>query len=388
MKITSLETFTCQAGWRPWSFLKILTDEGIAGYSDCTDFHGSTKALIAVIQQLSDILIGRNPTAIESIYWDLFRITRQSTGGVIHKALAAIENALLDIKARALGIPVYELLGGPVRDRIHLYWSHCGTTRLRSSEYLEKSSIQTLEDIAALGKEVEDAGFTALKTNLIILGKKPFVLMQGFKGGIGSADRNISRKILHSVESLISTFRDSVGQDIDIILDTNMHFRSDGNSELAKIVAPYNLCWLEVDTRQPKALRKLSDRAPMPLASCETLQGLREYIPYFEEHAVDVCIIDVHWNGVWQSKKIADLAETYEINVAPHNHGSPLASLITAHFCASISNLKIMEYDVDDVPWRDEIVTNPPIIEGGYMIVPKGPGWGAELDEKVVLSHY
>ena len=125
----------------------------------------------------------------------------------------------------------------------------------------------------------------------------------------------------------------------------------------------------------------------MPIGSCEKRQLLGGYMPFFEARAMDVAIMDVSWTGVWQAKKVADLASHYEMNVAPHNHGSPLATLMAAHFCAAATNLRIMEYDVDDVAWRDELITAPLRIADGRLSLPEGPGWGADIDETVMRRH-
>ena len=106
MKVASLETLFCDAGWRPWIFLKATTDDGLAGWAEITDSHGSPRGLAGIVEDLSPLVVGRDPRPVEAIYWDLYRATRQSPGSVIAKALAGIENALLDLKARALGVPV------------------------------------------------------------------------------------------------------------------------------------------------------------------------------------------------------------------------------------------------------------------------------------------
>ena len=116
MKVASLETLFCDAGWRPWIFLKATADDGSVGWAEITDSHGSPHGLAGIVEDLAPLVVGRDPRPVEAIYWDLYRATRQSPGSVIAKALAGIENALLDLKARALGIPVYELFGGPTRD--------------------------------------------------------------------------------------------------------------------------------------------------------------------------------------------------------------------------------------------------------------------------------
>jgi L-alanine-DL-glutamate epimerase-like enolase superfamily enzyme len=117
MKIASLETLFCDAGWRPWIFLKATTDDGVVGWAEITDSHGSPRGLAGIVEDLAPLVVGRDPRPVEAIYWDLYRATRQSPGSVIAKALAGIENALLDVKARALGVPVYELFGDHARAR-------------------------------------------------------------------------------------------------------------------------------------------------------------------------------------------------------------------------------------------------------------------------------
>ena len=126
MKIVRIEDLHCDAGWRDFSFLKITTDDGIVGWSEYNESYGSA-GLTAVIRRLAQSLIGMDPRPIERITSTFYAVTRQAPGGINQQAMAAIENALLDVKAKALGVPVYALFGGPVRDRLPLYWSHCGS---------------------------------------------------------------------------------------------------------------------------------------------------------------------------------------------------------------------------------------------------------------------
>ncbi|MCY4110405.1 MAG: mandelate racemase/muconate lactonizing enzyme family protein, partial [Chloroflexi bacterium] len=113
----------------------------------------------------------------------------------------------------------------------------------------------------------------------------------------------------------------------------------------------------------------------------------RDFLPFLEGHAVDVAVIDVPWNGLAQSVEIATLAATYEINVAPHNYYSHLATFIAAQWSACVSNLAMMEIDVDSAPWRDDIVTALPEIADGHMRIPTAPGWGTDLDEVAIAEH-
>jgi len=113
----------------------------------------------------------------------------------------------------------------------------------------------------------------------------------------------------------------------------------------------------------------------------------RDFRPYFEAYAFDTAIVDVIWNGFYESLKIAAMAEVYEVNVAPHNFYGHLSSAISAHFCAAVPNFRIMEIDIDSVTWRDDFVKNPPVIENGDFILPTGPGWGVEVDEAGLRKH-
>jgi L-alanine-DL-glutamate epimerase-like enolase superfamily enzyme len=387
MKVTQVETLHCDAGWRPWTFVKITTDEGLVGWSECTDSNGSPRGLAACVSDLSALVIGQDPRAVEKLYWDLYRATRQNTGGLVAKAIGGIENALLDVKARALGVPVYELFGGPLRDRLRVYWSHCGTTRARAWQIVGRPPLRTLDDVAALGREVVARGYSALKTNVVIPGDPPRVLMQGFRGGYGSTDQNISREVLGALEALIGTFRDAVGPQVDIILDLNFNFKIEGNRRIAQLLEPFDLLWLEIDTYDPRALLQVRQSTRIPICSGENLYTTRDFRPFFEAHAMDIAMVDVVWNGLAQSKKIADLAELYEMNVAPHNYYSHLATVISAHFGAIVPNLRILEVDVDDVPWKDELVTPVPEIRDGHLLLPAGPGWGVEVNEAALRAH-
>jgi hypothetical protein len=145
--------------------------------------------------------------------------------------------------------------------------------------------------------------------------------------------------------------------------------------------------WVEIDSFDPRALALIRRSIGTPLASCESLFGRRQFKDFFENYAMDVGIIDLPWNGILESMKIAAMAEAYEVNCAPHNFYGHMSTLMSAHFCAAIPNFRIMEIDIDDVPWKDDLVTEPPRIENGHLIMPTKPGWGADINEDVVKRH-
>ena len=386
MKITNIETFIVDAGWRPWIFVRVDTDAGISGWGECSDGR-SPYGVTGTVRDLTPLLIGKDPRAYEMRFWDMLRGTRQSPGGIAAKAIAGVELALIDIKARALGISVVELFGGPTRERVRVYWSHCGTSRARNSELLNTPPLRTMDDIAALGRVVVARGYTALKTNIVIPGDPASVYFGGFGGEPGTTDGVVSRQMLRHIETLIGTFRDAVGPDVDINLDLNFNFKPESCMRIAQVLEQFDLLWLEIDMYEPDAIRQIKDSTSTKICTGENLFYMREFIPYFQARSADVFMIDVPWNGFAQSKKVGDLAEAYQLNVAPHNYYSHLSTCISASLCAVLPNVRIMEIDVDDVPWREEMVTNVPHIENGYLTIPSGPGWGIEMVEDVLKAH-
>ncbi len=386
MKIAKVDVLNVDAGWRAWTYVKVTTDDGIVGYGECSDGR-NPLAVGACARELGAQLIGRDPRPVEMIYTDLYRVTRQSPGGIAQKAIAGIDCALWDIKGKALGVPVYELLGGPTRDKQRVYWSHCGTYRARHPQLLGTPPLRTMQDIYNLGKEVVARGFTCLKTNIVYPGDPATVVSQGWSGPPGTQDLNITPQIVRHLEKQIGTFREAVGDDVDICLDLNFHFKTEGFSRIAKAMEPFNLQWIEIDTYDPEALAQIKQSTSTRICSGENFFTTRDYRPFFERHAMDVAMIDLPWNGFTPSKKIADMAEVYEINVAPHNYYSHLSSFMSANLCAVANNVRIMEMDIDDVPWKDDLVTEPPQIIDGYMTIPTKPGWGTDLNEKEMAKH-
>jgi L-alanine-DL-glutamate epimerase-like enolase superfamily enzyme len=385
MKITQLETLYCDAGWRPWIFLKATTDDDAVGWAEITDSHGSPRGLAGIVADLAPLVVGRDPRAVERIVWDLIRATRQSPGSVIQKAIGGIENALLDLKAKALGVPVYELFGGPTRDTVDVYWSHCGTTRARAWEVTNTPKLASYDEVTALGREVVERGFKAFKTNIVLPGDDPEVLMPGFQGD--GLERNPSPELEEALARLLDAFHEGTRGRAEPIVDLNFNLTAEGVLRVARVLDGRGLMWLEVDAFDPVSLAAVRAGAGIPICSGENLYTNRGFRPFFEAGAMDVASVDVIWNGFHQAKKIADLAETFEVNCAPHNYYSHLATFISAQWCAAIPNVRILEVDVDDVPWREELTTAVPEIVDGFLTIPTAPGWGVEVNQDVLHEH-
>ncbi len=386
MRITGLDVMQADAGWRIFSFLKIMTDEGVVGWSEFNESFGSA-GLADVIRALAPLVTGEDPTRSEAICAKLHVFTRQSRGGLNHQAIAAIENALLDIRGKVLGVPVYKLFGGPIRERIPVYWSHCGSYRVRNARDIGVEPLKSYDDLARHTRDVRDRGFRALKTNILPFdGKVLTSFGQGFGRGTGFPELNWDNRLMHGLAEQLGMIREAVGPDMGIMLDVNFHFKTEGFLRIADTVAPFDLTWLEIDTDDPGGLATIRSAAPCPIASGETLVERRDFKPYLEQYTMDTAIIDVVWNGLGESLKIAAMADVYEVNVAPHNFYGHLCSVMSAHFCALVPNFRIMETDIDSVPWRDEYVTSVPVVENGEMVLPTGPGWGIEINEKAVRA--
>ena len=259
-----------------------------------------------MIERLAPRVVGQPAGEHERIYAELYCATRPGSGGVVAQALGAIENALLDAKAKALGVPCYELLGGKVRDRIRVYWSHCATWRINHPSYY-KPAITDLDGVKAIGREVREKKFTALKTNIFLYeagGKNP----KGWRPGFGAPfypELNVDRNVLRNLRMHLEAIREGAGPDVDLLLDLNFNAKTEGYLKILRAIADLDMFWIEIDTFNPEALGLIRRHSPHPISSCETLLGLREFLPYFREQAMDVAIIDTPWNGVWQSMKIA-----------------------------------------------------------------------------------
>ena len=394
MKVNQLETLVCDGLWSPYVFVKATTDEGIVGWAETA---GPPRVLRQLIEDLSARVVGRDPRPVERIYWDLYRLTEPYSGGLAHRAIAAVENALLDVKAKALGVAVHELFGGPTRDVVRTYWSHCGTTRALSWNKIGAPKLDSYEAVAALGAEVVERGFTAFKTNVVIPGDDPQVwpgyrlstgsVAVGDKSRAGVADRNVTPDVIEALQRLFEAFRAGTGGNAEGRLDLNHNTKPEGAIAIARALERYELGWIEIDDYEPSSLAMVKRASTTPICSGEDLYTARQFRPFFEQRALDVAHIDVPWNGFHQSKKIADMAETFGINCTVHNYYTHLATAISAQFCAAIPNVRIMETDVDDVPWKNDLTDWQPEIVDGLLTVPTGPGWGVEVDEDVIRAN-
>ena len=304
MKITNVETMICDAGWRPWTFVKIQTDDGLTGYGECSD-NRTPHAIVGCVEDLKPLPAGPGPTPHREAL--LGHVPRHAPESGRYRGEGDGGHRLRPVGYQS------QSAGGPGvrtvwRTRPATRYVCIGRTAGRHGRATAKSlgtpPLRTLDDIANLGQEVVSRGFTALKTNIVIPGEPAQVFMQGFGGGPGTTDQAVTTAIIRAIENLIGTFRRAVGPDVDICLDLNFNFKTEACLRIAKALKPFNLLWLEIDMYDPDALLQIKQSTTTRICSGENLYTLRGYRPYFEKHALDVAMIDVPWNGFTQSKKV------------------------------------------------------------------------------------
>jgi galactonate dehydratase len=390
VRITGIETLHGDGGYRVCSYVKVSTDEGIVGWAEYYEGLAGVT-LTPLIRDLAKIAVGMDPRQYARLSESLLATTRLAGGGLAHQAVAAIENACLDIHAKSLGVPVYALFGGPFRDRVPVYWTHCGSFRVRHAAFYERlgyEPVRTLDDFTRIGREAAAQGFRAVKTNPVLFDEgKPYMANGGFRIAPGFLDRSIGSREIGAIVEQLEAMRAGLGPDRGLMLDVNFSQRTEGYLRLARRLEPLNLYWLELDMRDPEGLALIRQSAATPIASLESLHGIHDFRPYLAQRSVDTAIVDPIWNGVWQSVRVATLADAFETHVAPHNPVGDLANLMSAHLCASISNFRIMELRWDEAPWTRDFLTHPSTIENGEIVVPTRPGWGSDINEEALRAH-
>jgi galactonate dehydratase len=388
--IRTVEVLRCGAGWRDYHFVKLTTDDGVVGWSEFDEGFGS-PGVGTVVERLAPRVVGRRAAHHQATITGLYHATRPASGGVVGEALGAIENALLDAHARTLGVPCHELLGGRVRDRVRVYWSHAPTWRISHAD-VYGNAITDRSGFVALGAEVAERGFTALKTNLFRFGTDPALgpRMHGWSPGFGrpfAPELVADRQLIGDLVEQLGALHEGTEGAADVLLDLNFNLRTGGLLEVVRALDDHALFWIEIDSDSPKALAAVRARSNHRIAGCETLFGPAALLPYLAAEALDVAIIDGIWNGMWQASKMASLAAAHEVNVAPHNFYGHLATFMNLHWAAAVPNLEIMEVDVDRLPWDADLFSAVPEFVDGHLDVPDTPGWGCEPIEAAFAEH-
>lgn len=385
MKIRSIEVLQADAGSRPYSFVKVTTESGLVGWSEFTAAVGNT-GIVGAIERYAGFLVGQPADRIEWAMAIAYTRSMPVWNGIAAHARAAIGNALLDVTAKAAGVPVHAMFGGKVRDRVAVYWTHFGSARINTYKHTGLERIRDYADLTALAAEAEARGYPAVKMNMFVPdGDGLRVQSPGHGQGPGFPALNSDPAMFDAIDRQFEAIRKGSDK-IGLMIDLNFNFKREGFRQVMRRLEKWDMYWAEFDCYDPEATALVHRGTSVPVAGGESLIGRRGYRPYFEAYAHDVSIVDVIWNGFLESYKIAAMAEAYELNIAPHNFYGCLADHISGCLAAVVPNFRIMEYEVEDVPWREEFYSHPTVVENGEMVIPDRPGWGVDVIEAAVRA--
>lgn len=367
MKITAVETVVVNAKLRNWVFVKVTTDhDGLVGWGEAT-LEWKTQAVVGAVADLAPIVVGQDPRRQEFLYQAMYRDHFFQGGVVTMSALSGIDQALWDVNARLYDVPAYQLMGGAVRDRLRMY-DHLGGG--------DSALVYGLSEGAGFAEAAEAAvadGFTALKILAVPTGN----------GLAMAADLETARSRMQAV-------RDAVGDNIDIMVDLHGRTTADTAIAYAEALAPYRPMFFEEPCQpgNPRVLQKIAQAVSVPIAAGERLTSLQEFRDLLALDAIAVLQPDVcHVGGPTALRKIAALAESHHIPLAPHNPLGPIATAVNQHIAFATPAVILQEVMRADVPWRDDIVSHTFPIVDGHITAPTGAGWGISVDEAAAAEH-
>ena len=381
MKITDLKVWVTmpEVPGRTFVFLQVETDEGITGAGEATSSGGGGSLVVGsmlqllrdttVVHDFRESLVGENPEHIERIWHKLYRrfTGGGGHGGFVTTVLSGIDIALWDIAGKAQGKPVYELLGGPVRDRILLY------DHVRPGE--PRKAAEHAESLVA-------EGFTALKTD-------PFTPEMGRYHRRYTSGTISAAGAANGVET-IAAVRQAVGPEVEVLIDAHGNFNVPTAIDLARRLEPYDITWFEepVPPDSLEALRHVKEMVSVPICVGERLYTRFDFVPILTERLAEYIMPDVVWTGgISELRKIANMAEAFYVPVSPHDAQGPINILAGAHTMMAVPNFYRLEYSSASRDLYGRLITPPLDIRDGYLHLSDRPGLGVELDLDYIEAH-
>jgi galactonate dehydratase len=374
MKITEVKVWLVEGVKYNWTMLKIYTDTGHTGVGESTNWPGS-QIVEAATKELGQRIIGLDPLRTDFIWTKLYRdLNWVGPYGASMCAISGIDMALLDLKGKVLGVPMYELLGGQFRTEIPLY-----------ANYWFIGGEHNGKDYAKQALKVKEAGFTGLKFD-------PFAHTNYFYGEDLSTELTLTKSQQNLAFNVSEAVREAVGPDMDIMIETHAMLNFKVAVTMAERLAALDITWFEepAGPESAKTLKAFRDRIDPKVSICVgerhyTRHGIRDIL---ENHVADIIMPDItRCGGPSEMKRMATMAEAYNVMIAPHNPNGPLSTLASSHVCASIPNFFRQEFIFNDVPWRDSIISHPLNIVKGKMILSDRSGLGVDLIEEEMEKH-
>ena len=368
MKITGIRTLVVNAAMRNWVFVQVQTDQqGLVGWGEAT-LEWKTRAVVGAIEDLTPLLLGRDPRDVEQLVRVLTKHSFWRLGVIGMSAISGIEMACHDILGKSLGVPVWRLLGGRTRHRVPVY-THLGLGEMTAVyESLDEAPL------VERAHEVVERGYRALKAVFI-----PYT------------HYTASPRQIDKVARCMAAIRDAVGEEVEIMVD--FHGRC-GSASVAlqyiEALAPFRPLFVEepLPPGETLGLAAIKAKTSVPLATGERLVERREFDELLRARAVDIAQPDLcHVGGFGEARKIAAMAEVANCGIAPHNPLGPIAGVAALHFDVATANFVIQEEMVGAVPWYSEVVRGPIRMVDGCWQVPEAPGLGIEIDEAVAARH-
>ncbi len=378
MRVTEVTTHIINSTWRNLVFVRVHTDAGIIGTGECTPVYatGAMGTEAAAREIAAYHLIGRDPLDIEAFYDRAFRESfwGRNPGVLFMGGVSGLEQALWDIAGKAMDVPVWRLLGGKCRDQLRLY---------ANGWYTDARTTGKLQDYIDSAKRVVDDGFTAMKFD-------PFMGSPTLNDAIPPKHIDTFRD--GPIVERVAAVREAVGPDVDIIVEVHGWLDVRTAIRFGQKFAPYAPMAYEepIEPTNVDAMKKVSDRVDIPIASGEriyTRYGFREYI---EQQALDIIQPDIGiCGGIAEIRKIAAHAETYHIGFAPHNCNGPVATAATVHADFATTNFVIQEWFPYELPEHYGLVDRAyePTHNDGYLDVPERPGLGVELTDLALAKN-
>ena len=374
MKITEVKVWLVEGIKYNWTMLKVYTDEGLTGVGEATNWPGS-PIIEAAARHVGERVIGLDPLRTDFIWSKLYRdLNWIGPYGASMCAISGLDMALLDLKGKSLGTPCYQLLGGAFRTEIKLY-----------ANYWFTGGDHSPADYARQAERVKQLGFMGLKFD-------PFAHTNYFYGEDLQTTLSLTQSKQDLAYEITKAVREVVGPEFDMMIETHATLNFEMAIKMAQRLAPLGVTWYEepAGPESTNTLRALRDRLPSQVPICVgerhyTRHGFR---PVLEQHVCDVVMPDItRCGGPSEMKRIATMAESYGVLLAPHNPNGPLSTLASAHVCASVPNFFRCEFMFNDVPWRDEVIDHPLTVEDGHLVLSNRPGLGVDLREAEMEKH-
>jgi len=354
--------------WGEFFFIEVQTDEGITGWGEITTTTlTANRAVAGIVDQLNDLLVGEDPSRIEQIWHKVFRsFTYMGSRGATTHVVSGIDIALWDIRGKALGLPIYDLLGGKVRDEILLY------------THPDQKNFGTDEGVEQEVRKIVDSGHKAFKFDPFPFTGEQAVQNAGYLSG--TLDRPSER----IAANLTAKIREYAGDDIEILIDAHGRFNVPTAIRLCNSLEDAgNIDWFEepVPVESYHALSQVRDKVNVPISVGERLHTRWEFVPIFEQELADFVMPDVTWTGgITELKKISTQAESYYIPVSPHDASGPINVLAGAHVMMTTPNFYKLETSNADLTKYNDFIQSPLDNTGGSLHMPDAPGLGIEMD--------